>query len=879
MKKLTWIMFVLSAVILIPAQAQDANIVLQVTAPFFAEDLLQPVLDQYAVDNPGVQVQLVTYQGFGMPVEDSDDPEEYLDNLATYFGSADVLLVNSGLTPEATRANYVLDLSPLTQSDPAYDESAFEPALLRSFQWDNGQWALPISTSFVVISYIPETFDAAGLAYPSPSWTLDDLDYAARTLTEYNADGTVSLPGLTLQGFGGGSIAPLFLSLLGHGVYSEDSLPNNPDFSDPQLETSLNTWLQLVNDGLLQLPEGVNNNTVPMILGTPFGFGGGGPFGNQDAPERATALLPGGRAGLNVNGYAISRGTLYPDAAYELIMYLINQPDAVSASLGTVPAIVGLDTSSAAGPGGGPGGGPPGFASIPDELEPLVPDALAQGLSLAESRFSDGIDTALSLMQSDGLDARTALDEALNTITTRLTAADARASGAPISVVAPELPPELVAGEISLSFALLGGGGPGGGFAVQEQWQTAADVFAASDPEVGFVTLDTADTNQLSEITQTFDCFYSNTNLVPDADLNQLLALDPLISSDSSLDTADFIRTVFDQVKANNQTWALPLQLSLLVMRYNTDLFDAAHITPPQGSWTINDFEDAMRQLKSLVETGETPVELNASGQSALLALIAAYGGLPFDTRTDPPTVNFTDPANMDAIQQVLDLVKEGYLSFTLGGPGGGGGGPQQINSGIPIYSNTLSAFGFGGFGGGNNPPPQNTDALVTFPLGAQFNAVGVNLGTAYISALTQHPDACYRFMKYLSQSTDVFQSMPARRSVINSPDMLTARGAETVAFFNSMADLMEQPTTILVSTNINAGNFGMTNWFFDVVDRYATGEITDLGTALQDAQQTTQDYLQCLAAIPPFDPSQGDFQAFFDQVNQCQTSVDPGSA
>jgi ABC-type glycerol-3-phosphate transport system substrate-binding protein len=869
MNKLIWIIVVLSAVMTLPAQAQDGEIILQITAPFFTEDLLQPVLDQYRADNPGVQVQLVTYQGFGMPVQDSDDPEEYLDNLAAYFSSADVLLVDSSLTPDATRANYVLDLSPLTQSDPTYNEADFHASLLRSFQWDAAQWALPISTSFVVISYIPEAFDAAGLAYPSAAWTLDDLDYAVRTLTKYNTDGTVAMPGMTLQGFGGGSIAPLFLSLLGQGVYSEDAFPNNPDFSSAQLETYLDTWLQLVNDGLLQTPEGVNNNTVPMILGTPIGFGGGGPFGNQDAPERATALLPGGRAGLNVNGYAISRGTLYPDAAYDLITYLVNQPDAVTASLGTMAAVVGLDMSSAGGPGAGPG-----FlanALFPDELEPLIPDALAQGLTLSESRFSDGINTALNLMQDEGLDARTALDEVWSDISARLTAADARAAGAIITVNEPKQPVQLVAGEISLNFALLGGGGPGGGFAVQEQWQTVADAFAASDPEVGLVTLDTANVNQLAEVTQNFDCFYSNTNLVPDADLSQLLNLDPLISSDSSLDLDDFVGSAFDQVKANDQTWALPLQFSLLVLRYDYDMFDAARVAPPQGSWTINEFEDAMRQIKLMLAEDQTPVEFNAAAQSSLLALIAAYGGLPFDTRTDPPTVNFTDPATIDAIQQVLDLANEGYISFTIGQ--GGGGFAAQADNAIPIYSNTLAAFGFGG----NNAPPQNTDGMVTFPLGAQFNAVAVNLGTGYISAATQHPEACYRFITFLSQTTDLFQSMPARRSVINSSDLLTTRGAETVAFFNSLADLMEEPTTILVPTNINAGNFGMTTWFFDVFQRYIAGEVVDLATELQDAEQITRSYLECLAAIPPFDPSQGDFQSFFDQVNACQAAADPG--
>jgi hypothetical protein len=44
--------------------------------------------------------------------------------------------------------------------------------------------------------------------------------------------------------------------------------------------------------------------------------------------------------------------------------------------------------------------------------------------------------------------------------------------------------------------------------------------------------------------------------------------------------------------------------------------------------------------------------------------LIAAYGGLPFDYRTDPPTLNFTDPATVEAIRQVLDLAKADLIQY-----------------------------------------------------------------------------------------------------------------------------------------------------------------------------------------------------------------------
>jgi ABC-type glycerol-3-phosphate transport system substrate-binding protein len=860
--------------------------VLQVAVPFLAEDFLQAVVEQYEAQNPDVRVQLVPTQGFGMPVASSDDPEEYLDNLAAYFSSADVLLIDSELNSEVTRAGYILDLSPLTQSDSTFDAAAFHPALLRSFQWDGGRWALPISASFTVVSYIPEAFDAAGLAYPSASWTLADLERAARTLTQYNADGTIAVPGLVTQG-GANTLSTLFLSLLGQGVIGEATLPSDPDFTNPLLETYLNDWLQMVEDGLLQTPAGVSMADVALVIGGGQFFGAGvagfDPGGQaaaqqQDAPERATALLPGGRAGLNVNGYAVSSGTRHPQAAYDLVMFLVNHPNAVAASLGTVPAVRDIDSVDVSAPG--IGGFLTNILSVPAELEPLVDDALRFGIPLAERRFSDGITTALNLMQNEGYDARAALDEAHNRIITRLAAADERAVTRQIIVAEPRAPVQLVAGEIMLDFAVLGAGGGGGAqFTQQNQWQAAVDAFMTADPQVAAINIETATQIQLSGVTADFDCFYVNGNLLPDTNLDHLLSLDPLLDIDPSFDASDFVGGVFDQVRVNNQTWALPVQISPLVLRFNHDMFRMAGITPPQGSWTVSEFEDAIRQFAFVLGDDQTSVALNASGQSALLALIAAYGGLPFDTRSDPPSLNFTDPVTVDAIRQVLDLASAGYLSVPAsgGGLGGGFGGAGQRQTPIPIYSNVMNAFGFAGLGGmlgGGGGVTSNTDGMMTFPRGSQFNVVPVNLGTAYISASTQHAEACYRFITHLTETTDLFQSMPVRRSVINNPQLTAARGEQAVAFFNALADLMESPATIVMPTNLNTSYFGMTNWLFDVFTAYVDGEVVDVEADLRRAEQTTRDYLACLDAIPAFDTSQGNFQAFFQQINQCQVAV-----
>lgn len=855
----------LAAITVRGIQAQQPSIVLQMTTSEFAEDLLQPIIDEYETANPEVQIQLVTTPGFGMGVADDDDAEVYQDNLAAYFSTADIVLVNNDLTPEATRAGYLLDLMPLTRSDPTFDPTAFEPALLPAFEWDGGQWALPISTSFVVVSYIPTAFDAAGLAYPSEAWTLADLTFAAQSLTQRNPDGTVAVAGLTVQG-AAESYPALFISLNGAGVYDETALPSSPDFSSAALETVLIEWSALVAEGVVNTQGGGNVAQLPLVIGNPQG--GGRAFGNQGAPERAASLLPGGRAGLNVTGYALSRGTQYPEAAYRFLRYLIAHPNAVTASLGSAPAVITTQTADSP---GAAGLGAPGLlnrALVPVELEPLIEAAIAQGITPAERRFGEGILSAYSLMQSDGLDARTALNQAQNDLLARLVIADNRAA-TPISVQPPTLPPTLAPGEITLDFAVFGGGGgPGGGFANEQQWAEIGRAFADVDAQVAAVYVETENPTQLTAVAETVDCFYASSNLVPDIDLNLLLPLDPLTSTDSAFDRNDFIGGVLQQVQVNNQLWALPLQLSPLALRFDADVFNRAGLTLPQGGWRVDEFESALRQIAPLLAEDEAPLQLNAGGQTALMALIAIYGGIPFDLRTTPPTVNFSDPATVQAIQQVLDLAGAGYIAYGGGGPGAGPGAQTDF----AIYSNVVNAFAFagpGGFGAG----AANPDGLVAFPNGNGYNAVAFDLGTGYITLATDSPEACYRFFNFIAADPTFFDAMPARYSQLNSPIFSAVQGTERLGFYTALAALIEQPNTLVFPNNVNAGYFGMTAPLLGVFEGYLSGQVIDLEAELRDAEQVTRAYLDCIAAIPPAG-STDDTATLFEQVQRCALAV-----
>src|SRR6185436_11822375 len=98
-------------------------------------------------------------------------------------------------------------------------------------------------------------------------------------------------------------------------------------------------------------------------------------------------------------------------------------------------------------------------------------------------------------------------------------------------------------------------------------------------------------------------------------------------------------------------------------LKYDSDRFSKAGVPQPSLTWTVDQFADALKALKADSIGQSAFIPSNTFG-TYLFQLIAAYGGNPIDYRTTPPTINFTDPATVDAIQQVVNLAKDGNFKY-----------------------------------------------------------------------------------------------------------------------------------------------------------------------------------------------------------------------
>lgn len=136
------------------------------------EENLQTIVDAFEADNPGITVEVNT-----LPYAD------YFTALQTDIAA--------GTTADVFDIEYAS--YPIYQPTGAFaalegvDTSVYRGDIAAAYQTDGVSFALPTSFSTVVLFYNKDLFDAAGVAYPTDSWTWADEKAAAETLTDAGA--------------------------------------------------------------------------------------------------------------------------------------------------------------------------------------------------------------------------------------------------------------------------------------------------------------------------------------------------------------------------------------------------------------------------------------------------------------------------------------------------------------------------------------------------------------------------------------------------------------------------------------------------------------------------------------------------------------------
>ncbi len=793
------------------------------------------IFHDFEAAHPGVTVKVVDAIDVPDPVDGLD---AYFTAMQKYAPSADVLYTTSfpnslAVVPHGTRAGYFLDLAPLVASDSSLNVDDFYPQVWKSYQWDKGIWALPTSSDLEVFSYDKAAFDRAGVAYPDDQWTLNDFANAVTRLTVKNSDGYVTTAGFANSG--GIFRMALWQSLFDVPLFDENVVPNPPQFDHPSVEAVLDTYRQLEQQGFI----GSYSSTAP--LGVDLARA-------AFRVNRSTALLPGGKAGLLTSAFAVSAGTQQPDMAYELAKFMTTRHESNFMSI-------------------------PARKSVAPENQSLIEQGLAGGIPFADMRF-----TSYLLAAWAGRNYASA-QEAILAVEARavsdLKAASDKKGTLKLTVNDVAAPP-LPADKIALNFQVSSTIKP---LPTRAQWDRVIQEFIAADPQVGAVNLRVA-FEPASAIVARQDCFYLPANAVPTMADGSLLSLDGLLNADPSFDKSDFLEYVLSAVQRNNKTYALPIDLQPLILRYNSNRFRAVQLADPVNNWTIDSFVDVLKTLKANPPNdapdpaSAAPFADNNSQGIYLLVLTAAYGGLPVDYRTMPPTINFTDPATVTAIRQVLDLAKNGYIHY------GALGNLTGSNDVYPtpwtaLYPSTLDSFSWS-----NNVRSVDPNKVVLFPGGHQYRGIAYSIGAAYISSQAQNPEACYRFISTVVRHPELFYTMPVRRSVLSSAALKATTNPDVLALYEQVQAALKDPRTVplpMFDKGMIAPNDILTDhWLFEAFDAYLLNG-RDLDTALKEAEAYAKAFQTCTANLPPLNINDiGGRDSVTRPYIDCALKVDP---
>ena len=859
------------------SSTSTAKTVLQFAVSGFQSEQYSDLIDAFESENPDVHISVVSIEDtLGTGPMSSSWPDDAYTRLAA---AADVIAATA--TRQAVQQGALLDLSEFFASDSTLTPDAFYPGLLESVQYDGKTWSVPVEASYQMIYYDKALFDRAGVAYPQPGWTWDDFLATAKALTVGSGDS------VTQWGFVQPSFDPVTIVEARAGLLFDSSVnPPTARLSDAAVAEAVRWYTDLFlthevspyhsqadqgGPGRMFSNEGmrlIESGQAAMWFGANFqSFRVGGP----DNQQQTTGVVPmpvdqaGDHSTLaTVSGFSISAGTQKADLAWRWIRYLAQaqggqrrgpqggrQIFVQSSSSGTsLPAMPSVAAA----------------AGTWDNLDEGASAALKYAVDHAfiDTYDGTGYDTftqAVVSVMDDGAAIETALADAQSQVETDI-AAEVDAAPTPVAglVVAEEEQRALNAGAVIIDF-----GTSEGRFGGQSM-TTLIDQFQAEHPDIiveageprGF------EDTSLAGLAEQYDCFQAAPAL-NDESITSVVNLEPFLASDSTTRKEDFFPSVLEQFTYQGQVWGLPGSVTISVMNYNKDVFDAANVPYPTADWTTSDFLDKAVALTQGEDEDKVYGYVPSSfGVNDLIVMLDRLGADMLDESTDPPRLVFTTSTTIDAFRWFTSLATqykvEPAASEDAGQPGGGPPHNESlINEGrAAMWMDAGTGMGFRGFGGivvqGGPGGPGGTSTLNTgvVPLPAGLNSAkgsGFQSVTGYfISAQTAARQACWTWISFLTQQPTAVSGLPGRQSVAQSDEYRQRVGADRAdAYLVSISSGSRASFFQRLSDADNWLRFA-TMWLSDAYSRVISGETT-VDEALDAVQQRVDSYRNCVIA------------------------------
>jgi len=832
------------------SSASTGSVVIGFGAQEYERQIYEPLIAAFNRENPGIQVQFVSLD----EIMNSGDPaQSYEPNAITRrILSATDTAVTWSISPEAVKYGYLRDLKPLMDADPTFDRDDFFRTGLSAGELDGGSYLLPRVVRVRLLSYNKNLWASRGIPAPKPNWTWNDMLQAAEQLAQKRGNDVQT------YGFidGSAETTALFGELASKGIDLFRMSLDQIKLDQPDFVAALDRTQALVNSGAVYYRPFTPNaspgeNPYQQIVQDqqaalwPQDLVYSGPDGPKLPFEVGVVAYP--QVNLpafmgGVDGYIMSSGTQHPNEAWRWLSYLSQQAISYQSGgpdpLGTVQARKSVTEKS-------------GYWSKFDAETTAAVTAALERPTLPPPTSHDGrifepLSKAIQAVLTEKQGSLQAMQEAQQALEQMLAQASPSASPSPdTSPIIVELPAPNVApdGATQITFGSFGGDPMLARRLAREFNQSNSGVFVQIKDMAA-----SAEPLTIASVAAQFDCF--SWWSTPDTEeLKATLDLKPLIDADPSFNLDDYPAALLAPFQGGIGLHGLPQSASFRVMNYNQTAFAAANLASPSVNWTLQDFVQTAEQLTTGQGERKQYGYVALGGQTGdLMFFITRSGASVIRGSGDTAEPNFLDPKVKQAIQMYLDLLHKASPHTKIGGYSRSDMGEDTYNL---VAQGRAGMWFDSGFSfipvGPDGQPAAWTTATAPLPLnGRPFGPEDLTTRGLHISAQTQHPEACWAWIKHLSEQVGSFDgTFPARKSLVASEAFRSKAPAGAVEVYNAYAPILEQADQRADTPK----PFYMSKiefyWFFRAVDRAFQGE--DLDRELAEAQSITEEFVACV--------------------------------
>ncbi len=755
-------------------------------------------------------------------------------------------------SPQETRQGIIQDLTPFMEADASFQADDFYPAVLESCRWDDGTWCLPDGAEMAVLFFDKAAFDQAGKPYPQPGWSWQEFEITAKALVKQEGN-QITRYGYVLPW----SHFLLTAYLADHDIPLEDrtTTPSTPRLDDPAVVRAVRWYVNLMRAvAPYDPPQDRSTRARALIdegrvaLWTWFG-------GYDALPSPTVGVVPfpgdgGNTTPLMIFGHVMSAGSDHPNEAWRWLDFLSRQGPV---GLSGAP----LPTRRSVAQAGG------FWEKLDEDLAETLRYALDHALVQTPIAFDpthQALEQAVETILSGEQDVEQALAEA------QQAALANRPQALPtveihVAPAATPTSPHATGAKATITFI--------GGYGDLSAYRKLARRFQQDHPGITVRVRpepDYEDWMGISQLVKAGDCFRWLAG-VDAADSQYLLDLDPFLDADPAFPQEDYYPAFWHQCEQQGKIWCLPFDGNVRVIRYNKALFDAAGVAYPQAGWSLDDFLDKATALT----VGEEPDKQYGfasygNESSALSMFIGSLGGSLWETDTFPPRPRFHDPAVVEAVQQYADLARvQGIkpavplVSPSRGLPTEGQKTMRLVETGrvaMWTWFAHISPYA---------PEVLTASGMVPFPQSGDRPLPPAVINYAhFISAQTEHPQACWDWLRFLSDRPEAVEGVPTRRSLTESAAFRQKVGDEAAAVYLYALDRPADLESQVMARHPWA--WRATYWFNRAYDAVLEG--ADAAQALDQAQRQAEAYILCLETNQAFEDS--------ERTLACARQVDP---